>query len=151
MLINHGQNWDFPKFFTKIHIFENFYQNRHFSKILTKIRILRKFWTKSRFSKIFDHNWDYLIILTNFEIFKIFLPKSKLFPIIGIFIYFGPKSNFFENDGRYKDLIFLLPKSRFSEKFTQNLVFPKNLDQNRDFRKLWTKSRFSKIFTKIKF
>ena len=60
---------------------------------------------------------------------------------IEIFEYFGPQSKFLENYNRYQDFNFS-PKSRCSEKLTQNLAFPKifrkisifeNFDQNRDF------------------
>ena len=79
---------------------------------------------------------------------------------IGIFENFGPKLKLFENYDRHQDFNFFLPKWRFSEKFTQNLVFPKiftkigifeNFDQNRDVQNCSPKCVFFfLILTKIK-
>ena len=72
------------------------------------------------------------------EIFRKFRPKPKFFEIlteIEIFRKLWPKSIF------------------FLENFTKIGIFPKNQiyskDQNRNFSKIWTKSKFFEIFEKI--
>ena len=67
----------------------------------------------------------------------------------GIFENFGPKLDFFENYDQCQDFIFFLQKSRFSGKFTQNLVFPKILTKTKIFKNLGNIEFFLFFFIKI--
>ena len=133
---------------------------------MDQIEMFQRLWPKSRFSKTFDKNLDFHKFPPQSRIFDNFYQNQVFSTILTkfqIFRQFSPKS-IFPN----QHFSIILTKSRFSEILRKIEVFFKNLTkiniffsfvQNRQFGKFWPKSRIfdhfgqdrdcSKILTKF--
>ena len=168
---NFGQNQDFLKTLTNIKISKHFDQNRDFRKLWPESifsekfyenQHYRKFGRKSRCSKFFTKIEIFQKILTIIEILENFCPILRIWTIstkIEIIGNYDQNRDDFRKCWQKQDFRKFWPNSSFFLERRPISRFPKNFDQNRDFRKLLRieifrklllpKSTFFKILTKI--
>ena len=160
--------WDFfRKFWPKSRLPKILPKNRDFSKKFDQNQDFSKIWLKARFSKIVTKIEILQNIRTTIEILRKFalisyFPKiSQIVPKIELFRKFWSISRFFEKKFSIKIEVFrkFRKKMEIFENFDQNQYFQKMLitiefskivTKIWNFLQIWPKSRFFKIFTKIK-